>query len=107
VHTTGLDYGINANNALQIDSWISIREKGQMTRMRMAVTGCDTNVGRFVSINPDTNLTEGSQEIWIANGPSLMDGVADTICKQAIAKAERDGLLSKTAKPAKTNKSSI
>ena len=104
VHSAELAYGINSNNSVQVDAWMTMVKDGKAERERFAVTGCDKDGGRIASLDTTTYEVVGKQTKWIRGGPSMLDETAENVCEMAFQKATAE---SKPTKPAKLSKSSI
>lgn len=98
IHSATVAYGYNEQKNVQVDSWVSIQDKAGITRMQFAVTGCDKQAGRIVQLDEDTSYAVGRQYVWVANGPSMMDNVAESICSQALIKANKELAYMKASK---------
>jgi hypothetical protein len=104
VHSGDLVYDLNENNAVQVDAWITSTVDGEITRERVAVTGCTKGNGRIASLDSTTFKVVGEQHKWLATGGTLLDSIAWTVCTMANTQA---GIDNKAAKKAKLNKSAI
>lgn len=79
VHDFLADYRPNSEGVMLAQAYVTLRSGESMSRVYMAVSGCDKRGGVIGTVSRRAN-TIVSQEVWIAGGGSVRDSVAATVC---------------------------